>query len=445
MKYTTLCCSLLLMLLLSPVAYSQVVHRAQINPYALRRDAELRTHSEVDPPIVFAPEAIESSFGEVTHRQRLEMPQSWLDASVYLHIENAKSAYTLRINGRDVVECHDSFTPTTYDISPYLRVGDNTILVVSHPSSLAMLESGVESVDRPKFAESYIFTQSRLRIIDYVTTIVEHDDKKGGQLFIDVVVENRFNFAETIEVGFDLYDPLRKLVDFSTAKKTLEGNSIDTIRFAPHIYGAAQWRWNPAAAKGMQKIGRPTTRYTDQPLYSVMLFTKRNRVSSGYIPFSVGYSLPAYSDLSLRVAPYNAVGDQAQTEKELRTLKARHFNTVAPSTPQPLWFYSLCDKVGLYVIDQAAINAPESSTDRKVGGTPSNDPALLDQYLERVKKMYYRTRNFSCVVAYSLGADAGNGYNMYKAYQWLKSVEKERPIIYGGAAGEWNSDELNIE
>ena len=55
--------------------------------------------------------------------------------------------------------------------------------------------------------------------------------------------------------------------------------------------------------------------------------------------------------------------------------------------------------------------------------------------------MYYRSHNHSCVIAYSLGgSDSGNGYNMYKVYEWIKSVEKERPIFYEGAEGEWNTD-----
>ncbi|WP_418415555.1 glycoside hydrolase family 2 TIM barrel-domain containing protein, partial [Alistipes shahii] len=82
----------------------------------------------------------------------------------------------------------------------------------------------------------------------------------------------------------------------------------------------------------------------------------------------------------------------------------------------------------------------ERSGDRTVGGTPSNDPRLVGDYLERVKAMYYRSRNFTCVIAYSLGGPSGNGYNMYKAYQWLKSVEKSRPVIYSDTDGEWNSD-----
>ena len=64
----------------------------------------------------------------------------------------------------------------------------------------------------------------------------------------------------------------------------------------------------------------------------------------------------------------------------------------------------------------------------------------MDEYLERVKAMYYRSRNHSCVIAFALGGESGNGYNMYKAYEWLKSVEKSRPVICADADGEWNSD-----
>ena len=135
-----------------------------------------------------------------------------------------------------------------------------------------------------------------------------------------------------------------------------------------------------------------------------------------------------------------AAADRKTTLAELKALKAKGKNTICPDYPQPAWFYELCDSLGLYVIDRANINAPERSGDRTVGGTPSNDPRLVGDYLERVKAMYYRSRNFTCVIAYSLGGPSGNGYNMYKAYQWLKSVEKSRPVIYSDTDGEWNSD-----
>ncbi|MDE5707465.1 MAG: hypothetical protein K2H69_04790, partial [Alistipes sp.] len=116
------------------------------------------------------------------------------------------------------------------------------------------------------------------------------------------------------------------------------------------------------------------------------------------------------------------------------------YNTGAPDYPQPDWFYGLCDELGLSVIDRANIHAPEQRDNRRVGGTPSNDPAQLDEYLERVRAMYYRSRNHTCVAAYALGGEAGNGYCMYKAYRWLKDADPSRAVICVDADGEWNTD-----
>ena len=55
--------------------------------------------------------------------------------------------------------------------------------------------------------------------------------------------------------------------------------------------------------------------------------------------------------------------------------------------------------------------------------------------------MYRRAQNHVCIVAFALGGDqAGNGYNMYKAYELLKAYGDSRPIVHYGAEGEWNTD-----
>ena len=149
--------------------------------------------------------------------------------------------------------------------------------------------------------------------------------------------------------------------------------------------------------------------------------------------------------ITIKSAPYNAAANRTETRKEILALKSKGINTLKPDYPQPIWFYELCDKIGIYVVERAAINPTDNSTDRTIGGTPSNNPQLLGEYLDRVKGMYYRTRNYSCIIAYTLGGEkAGNGYCMYKAYQWLKSVEKQRPVVCLSADGEWNSDPLSL-
>ena len=188
-----------------------------------------------------------------------------------------------------------------------------------------------------------------------------------------------------------------------------------------------------------------------QPLYKVTLYTKRNSMLWEYIPLYVGFGESEYRDgrfyrfdkeLSLRPQRYNAAADEKTTAAEMKALKARGINTLLPDYPQPYWFYTLADRTGFYVVDCAAIYAPDARDDRSVGGTPSNDPRLTDEYLGRVKAMYHRSRNHTSIIGFALGRDSGNGYNMYKAYQWLKSVEPSKPVFYVGADGEWNSDAI---
>jgi beta-galactosidase len=180
------------------------------------------------------------------------------------------------------------------------------------------------------------------------------------------------------------------------------------------------------------------------------LYVKRNGKPTEYVPLYVGAGETTFADgailrngkpITIKSAAYNAAATMAATRKEIVALRSKGINTLMPDSPQPVWFYELCDKIGMYIIEQASINPTEGGDNRAVGGTPSNNPQLVEHYLERVKSMYYRTRNHASIIAYSLGSkSAGNGYCMYKAYQWLKSVEKQRPVICYSADGEWNTD-----
>ena len=271
-------------------------------------------------------------------------------------------------------------------------------------------------------------------IRDFNVALIPDSTRKFGVLDLEVIVQNGYNYEEPITVGFDIYAPNSKLLDFSVNDITVPGRSLDTVRFSPYIYHTYENSWG---AKGAA------------PLYRVMLYTKRKGVFKEYIPLKVGFGKTEMKDgkiirfdkpVTIVSERYNAAADAAATRKELLALKKKGINTIWPNAPQPYWFYNLCDELGLFVIDQANINAPEKRDDRTTGGTPSNDPRLADEYLERVRNMYYRSRNHTCIIGFALGGESGNGYNMYKAYQWLKSVEPSRPVICIDADGEWNTD-----
>ena len=280
------------------------------------------------------------------------------------------------------------------------------------------MQENIFQLDFAEFENSYLFAQRRLAVRDFDILLEPDTTRQYAKLRLDVIVANDFNFAEKIQVGFDIYDPKGKLMEYSVNEIEVEGRSIDTLSFSPDIYHAYNFKWGDG----------------QRPLYDVMLYVKRNGMLWEYIPLKVGFGKTEYRDgkfyrfdkiLHLQKKEhFNATPDRQQTYKEIEQLKLRGYNTLCPDYPQPKWFYDMCDAAGMFVIDCANINSPTNSNNRAIGGTPANDPALVDEYLQRVKSMYYRSRNHSCIVAFSLGgANSGNGYNMYKAYEWLKSVE----------------------
>lgn len=410
------------------------IYRTEVIPYDTRHDAEARNRAGSGYTIDFQPQALSMGEEGVLMGQVVEIPYVWTDGNVYLHLENIGTAYTLIVNDQVVATVEDSSTPAEFALTPYIRQGNNAITLTMRRSTVDKLNATPAS--RKAFTDSYLYYQNKRSIRDFELALVPDSTHKFGILNLAIVVQNSFNYTEPITIGYDIYSPQGKLLEFNVAEALLPGRAVDTLRFSPYIYHTYENKWE-AGGK------------LPPPLYKVMLFTKRDGAYREYMPLKIGFGKTEFVDgrlmrlgkeLTLNKAIYNATADRKTTLAELKALKGKGKNTITPDYPQPAWFYELCDELGFYVIDQANINAPESRDNRTVGGTPSNDPALADQYLERVKAMYYRSHNFTCVVAYALGGASGNGYNMYKAYEWLKSVEHDRPVIYTDAAGEWNSD-----
>lgn len=440
MKHATI---LLAALCLATGAAAQTtarIHRTEVVPYDTRHDAEARARAKSGYTIDFRPGTTLVTEGPLYAivKQQVKIPYVWTDGLVYLHLENMPTAYSLWVNGREVATVHDPLTPAEFDITPYVRQGKNDFKLLLHNDSPTRKIDPQTATKRTEFDGSYLYYQNKRSIRDFRVELVPDSlGRNFGMLDLQIVAQNAHNYDEQVAVGYDIYSPEGKLLDYNIVETTVPGNSADTLRFQPFIYGAYNHKWEAGAKK--------------PSLYKVMLFTRRDEAYKEYMPLKVGFGKTELVDgkltrfgkeIALNRVRYNAAADAKTTAAQLAGLRKQGYNTLEPDYPQPAWFYELCDAEGLYVIDKAAIDAPEHRADRSVGGTPSNDPSLVQEYLQRVQAMYYRSRNFTCVIAYALGAPSGNGYNMYKAYEWLKSVEPSRPILYEDADGEWNSDFL---
>ncbi len=400
--------------------------RSEFTPYDIRENAESRTPTRASfIPLTDSLREERLSDKVAIYSTVQTLPLVWIEREVYLHIEGAWSSCIVRINGRAIGYAEDSKTPTEFLITSHLTEGENTIMLEVDAESPGTKLEGTVSVDTPAtLREAWLYSQPKLRIHDFRVTADLED--KTGKLSLEIITANSFNYSENISIGYDIYDPDGKLIYYDKRERTLPGRGTDTIRFNESVYNAQAW--SPATPK----------------LYRVMLLIWRDGRIVEYIPLKTGFRK---ADLETNLATlqnakpavYN-MGDPAKAKAEMTALKKRGINLLRPEYPQPIGFYELCDELGFWVVDQANIHVETGRENRRVGGTPSNDPAWLSAYLYRTEAMFARTKNHTCILGRSLGGQSGNGYNMYRTYLLLKGLDADKPVIYDDAAGEWNSD-----
>ncbi|MCX8957693.1 beta-galactosidase [Erwinia psidii] len=127
------------------------------------------------------------------------------------------------------------------------------------------------------------------------------------------------------------------------------------------------------------------------------------------------------------------VMDEATMIRDIQLMKQHNFNAVRCSHyPNHSRWYRLCDRYGLYVVDEANIETH--------GMTPMNrlsdDPVWFNAFSERVTRMVQRDRNHPCIIIWSLGNESGHGSTHDALYRWVKSHDPTRPVQYEGGGAD---------
>ena len=134
------------------------------------------------------------------------------------------------------------------------------------------------------------------------------------------------------------------------------------------------------------------------------------------------------------------VVDEATMRRDIELMKQHNFNAVRCShyPNHPLW-YRLCDRYGLYVVDEANIETHGMQPMSRL----ADDPRWFAAFSERVTRMVQRDRNHCSIIIWSLGNESGHGSTHDALYRWVKSADPTRPVQYeGGGANSAATDIL---
>ncbi|MGS2739249.1 glycoside hydrolase family 2 TIM barrel-domain containing protein [Sinomicrobium sp. M5D2P17] len=391
----------------------------------------------VNPPFVPA-----DYNGVGSYQRTFTVPSGWKDKNITLHFGAVSSAFRVWVNGEFAGYGEDSFLPSEFNVTPYLKEGENILSVqVLRWSDGSYLEdqdhwrmSGIQR-------EVFLMAEPKLRIRDFFWQAELDENYKNALFKLRPDIENLT--GDTIRdytLQVQLYDPENREVFSGPMEKKAEEilnesyPRLDNVKF------------------GMfeKEIKEPRKWSTETPdLYTILLVlrnpsgeieeVKSSKVGFRSVEFSKENSKLLINGKETYVYGVNRhdhdpVRGKALTrediEKDVKTIKQFNFNLIRTSHyPNDPYFYELCDKYGIMVMDEANLET------HGLGGKLANDTRWLHAHMERLTRMVQRDKNHPSVIFWSLGNEAGKGPAYAAMAGWAHDFDLTRPVHYEPAQG----------
>ena len=379
------------------------------------------------------------------YRRTFTLPVDWHDGQTFLRFEGVMSAFYVWVNGQRVGYSQGSMEPAEFNITPYIKKGENLVAVEVYKYSDG---SYLEDQDFWRFGgihrDVLLYHTPDVRLRDVaVRTVPFHQ----GTVW-SLMINPQFSVfqGETGE-GYNLVATL-----FDSSGNQVGHNMVAASEVLDLEHKAARMNvWYPQ--RGYRKFNRmeilvdnPHLWSAESPyLYTLHLQLKNHdnksvesvtlKVGFRYIRIEEGRLTVNWQPIKIRGVnrhehdPYTAhVMTEERMLQDLKLMKAANINAVRlahyPNCPR---WYELCDSIGMYVMDEADCET------HGLRGTLASTSDWADAFMDRCIRMAERDKNHPCVIFWSLGNESGYGPNHAAMSGWLHEFDPTRPVHYEGA------------
>ncbi len=371
------------------------------------------------------------------------IPKNWADQRIILHFGGVSAGFFVWVNGREVGYSEDSRTPAEFDITEFVAPGENRLAVRVHRWT-----DGSYLEDQDHWRISGIHREVYLMATppNHLDDLFVQTDLDAAYRDASITITPRFFYRDAEEVrgwtlSAALYDAAGKAV--WTEPLSL---SIDEIsRISRGISGGAQrGRPNLPAMRG--QVANPLKWTAETPnLYRLVVAVRNARgetveargVNVGFRTLEYGPDGFKVNGRQVLLFGVNRHDHDPQTgktvtvermEEDVLLMKRFNLNAVRTSHyPNDPRFYDLCDRHGLYVIDETNLET------HFLGGWPSGQSEWAAAFLTRAIAMVERDKNHPSIIMWSLGNESGTGPNHEAMAAWIKAYDPSRPIHNEGA------------
>ena len=375
-----------------------------------------RGHFDQQPPAVPTKDNHVGSY-----RREINIPSNWDGKRVIAHFGSVTSNIYLYVNGKFAGYAEDSKVAAEFDITPFLKKGKN---LIAFQTFRWCDGSWCEDQDFWRLSgparENYLYARSKdHRLLDVRVETELKNNYKDGYLNITAKVQ-----GNTLAY-FGLYDPDGKEVIVT---------GTDNVR-----NGVAKYQLR---VKNVRKWSAETPN-----LYTLVVSPIQN--GGMYLPYEIVQVKVGFRKVEIKNKQFLVNGQpvllkgadrheidpdegynlsEQRMIQDIMMMKRMNINAVRTShyPNDPRW-YDLCDKYGLYVVAEAN---QESHGFQYGDDAAAKKPEFAKQIMERNQHNVSMFYNHPSIVTWSMGNETVMGDNFLKAYKWIKSQDKTRPVQY---------------
>jgi beta-galactosidase/beta-glucuronidase len=392
---------------------------------------DIPQYSNVVYPIPMDPPFVPNKNPVGLYRLNFKISEEWKKLRHFICFEGVNCAFHLWVNGKEVGFSKGSHMPADFDITSYTRIGKNTLAVKVYKWSDATY---LEDQDMWRlsgiFRDVYLMALSPVYVRDVFIKTICKESYRAADIRALIKIRNKDKAIQKCRVRMDVFDDKSNKVITSelagvVSIKPGEEKSIDFCEglISPKLWSDETPYLYFAVISLLDEAGNTRdVRRINFGVRDIKIKDGEFLVNGRSIKFRGVNRHDIHPDHGHAVT-------EADMLRDIILMKQFNINTVRTSHyPNAPFWYDLCDKYGIFVIDEADLET------HGFGYTPPDIPAKLPEweeaFVDRAIRLGERDKNHPCVVMWSLGNEAGYGRNHDAMAAAIRKLDDTRPIHY---------------
>ena len=354
-----------------------------------------------------------------------EVPEEMQGKRLFISFQGAESGIALWLNGHFVGYSEDSFTPSEFELTEYVKEGENKLAAQVFKWTAS---SWCEDQDFFRFSgiyrDVYLYTVPEVHVYDLQIRAIPDETLSAAAL------EIRTNTWGKGTVKITLSKDGETVIE---DKKALDGEEIYSWKVAdPVLWSAEEPQLYDLTLEVYNEAGEL------QEVIPQRVGFRRFEMKDGIMTLNgkrivfKGVNRHEFSSVSGRHV------SEEELRKDLKTMKQNNINAIRTCHyPDASLIYQLCDEYGIYMIDETNLESHGSwdvaeFTKDYTYVVPHDKPEWLDMMLDRANSMYQRDKNHTAILIWSCGNESFGGKDIFEMSQFFRNTDPTRLVHYEG-------------